>query len=285
MRKKFMSFTKSGLLPVPGASLYYQVRGSGPLLFIISGSISGGPGDWNGFINYLTDAYTVVTYEHRGTLHSALNAPVENISLETYSDDAHRLLAELSTEPAYVFGTSAGALIGLDLVVRHPEQVHTLIAHEPPAYYLLSDEKSLLESLLDLYRRVGGMAAMSDFIAKLGVNYEDRESGAEIPQKSKEEESAEAEALFKYALGATLGYRLDFEALAAAPARIVLAGGNIGQQIRSGSYLCAVAIKERLHTTFVTFPSHHMGYLAYPRTFAEQLRKVLDEEEVSKAGS
>jgi len=65
-----------------------------------------------------------------------------------HSDDAHRLLAELSTAPAYVFGSSGGALIGLDLVAHHPEQVCTLVAHEPPADYLLPATEQLQENPL-----------------------------------------------------------------------------------------------------------------------------------------
>ncbi len=57
-----MNLTKSGTLRVPGASLSYEVRGSGPLLLLIGGG-AGGAGDWNGFFNSLTDAYTVVTYD------------------------------------------------------------------------------------------------------------------------------------------------------------------------------------------------------------------------------
>jgi pimeloyl-ACP methyl ester carboxylesterase len=40
-------------------------------------------------------------------------------------------------EPAFVFGSSIGALIGLDLIARNPEQVRILIAHDPPAWELL----------------------------------------------------------------------------------------------------------------------------------------------------
>lgn len=269
-----MGFTKSGLLPVPGASLYYEVRGSGPLLLMIAASGGAGAGDWNGFINYLTDAYTVVTYDRRGALHSALDVPVEEISLETHSDDAYHLLLELSTEPAYVFGSSAGALISLDLVSRHHEKVRTLVAHEPPAHYLLSDAKPPLENPLDIYRREGGLVAMSNYMAQIGVNYEDRESGVEIPPVN-EERIAEADALFKYNFLAVRRYRLDFAALSAASTRIILAGGSTGRE--SSAYRCAVAVAECFGTTLVPFPSHHMGYMTYPQAFARRLREVLDD--------
>jgi pimeloyl-ACP methyl ester carboxylesterase len=40
-----------------------------------------------------------------------------------------------------VFGSSIGALIGLDLIARHPEQVRLLVAHEPPAWELLPEDE------------------------------------------------------------------------------------------------------------------------------------------------
>lgn len=259
---------------MPGASLYYEVRGSGPLLLMIAGGGGGGGGDWNGFVNYLTDAYTVVTYDRRSALRSTLDHPALDIPLEIHSDDAYRLLTELSTEPAYVFGSSAGALIGLDLVARHPEQVRTLIAHEPPAHYLLPEVEQSQDNPLEIYRREGGLAALSQFAARSGVNYEDREPGVELPQVSREG-AANADALFKYTFLAVRRYRLDLAALLATPTRVVLAGGSAGREYVG--YHCAVAVAELLGTAVVEFPSHHAGYITHPRAFAARLRDVLGE--------
>jgi pimeloyl-ACP methyl ester carboxylesterase len=269
-----MSLTKSDTLRVPGASLYYEMRGSGPLLLMIAGGGGGGSGDWNGFVNHLTDAYTVVTYDRRGALRSTLDNPAEDIPLEIHSDDAYRLLTELSTEPAYVFGSSAGALIGLDLVARHPEQVRTLVAHEPPAHYLLSDTQPSPDAVLEIYHREGGLAALKQYAAQGGMNYEDREPGVELPQVSREG-AANADALFKYTFLAVRRYRLDLAALLAAPTRIVLAGGSAGREYVG--YRCAAAIAELLGTAVVEFPSHHASYITHPRAFAARLRDVLGE--------
>lgn len=271
-----MSLVKSGMLRVPGASLYYEVRGSGPLLLLIAGGGGGGAGDWNGFVNYLTDTYTVVTYDRRGALRSTLDAPVEEIPLQTHGDDAHRLLEALSTEPAYVFGSSAGALVGLELVARHPEQVRTLVAHEPPTHYLLADEEPSQQSPLEIYRREGGLAALRQYAALSGMNYQDREPGVEFPEVSREG-AANADALFKYTFLAVRRYRLDFAALSAAPTLIVLAGGSAGRE--SVTYRCAVAVAEHLGTTVVEFPSHHAGYMTHPQAFAQRLREVLSDEQ------
>jgi pimeloyl-ACP methyl ester carboxylesterase len=266
-----MSLIKSDTLRVPGASLYYEVRGSGPLLLMIAGGGGGGSGDWNGFVNHLTDAYTVVTYDRRGSLRSALDNPDEEIPLEIHSDDAHRLLAALTSEAAYVFGSSAGALVGLDLVARHPEQVHTLVAHEPPAHYLLPDTEQSQDDPLETYRREGGLAALRKFMAQGGMSHENREPGVEFPQVSKEG-VANADALFKYTFLAVRRYRLDFAALSAASTRIVLAGGSTGHE--SAAYRCTIAVAEHMGTNVVEFPSNHMGYMTHPGAFAEQLRNI-----------
>ncbi len=141
-------------LKVPGATLYYEVRGRGPVLLMISG----GPTDADVFAalaNALADTYTVVTYDTRGNSRSAIDGPQVDQSIELESDDAHRLLAALGTEPAYLFGNSSGALVGLDLIVRYPQQVRTLVAHEPPATEFLPDSaehRAHTQDVYDTYR-------------------------------------------------------------------------------------------------------------------------------------
>ncbi len=266
-----MSLTKSDTLRVPGASLPYEIRGSGPLLLLIAGGGGGGAG-FNGIANYLADSYTVVTYDRRGTSPSLLDNPDEDVSLEMHADDAHHLLSALTTEPAYVFGSSAGALIALDLVTRYPEQVRTLVAHEPPAHYLVPDTEQTQEVPLEVYRREGGLAALRQFAARIGINYENREPGVELSY-TQEGSAANADALFKYTFIAVRRYRLNIPALLTAPTRIVIAGGSTGQEFIG--YRCAVAVADLLGTTVVEFPSHHAGYMTHPKAFAERLRDVL----------
>jgi hypothetical protein len=77
-----------------------------------------------------------------------------------------------------------------------------------------------------------------------------------------------------------VGYRHDFDALRAAPTRIVMGVGTTsGRQIAGRG---AVAVAERLGTTPVTFPGGHDGFLGgeyggmgEPDAFAATLREVL----------
>jgi pimeloyl-ACP methyl ester carboxylesterase len=129
---------KTKTLKVPGATLYYEIRGSGPVLLMIPG----GPMDAGGFARLaerLADRYTVVTYDCRGNSRSPHDGSPDDLTVEVLADDAHRLLEVVGSEPAYVLGSSGGATYGLDLVARYPGRVHSLVAHEPPVSALLPD--------------------------------------------------------------------------------------------------------------------------------------------------
>src|SRR5437899_2858228 len=147
-------------LAVPGASLYYEVRGSGPALLIIPS----GNGDAAPFLplaETLSDEYTVITYDRRGFSRSPLNRPVGDDRL---SDDAHdigALLDLLADGPAAVFGSSSGAIVALATLERHPDQVRTVIAHEPPLASVLPDAEHWLGFYADLYQtyRTSGVDA------------------------------------------------------------------------------------------------------------------------------
>jgi pimeloyl-ACP methyl ester carboxylesterase len=70
-------------LKVPRATLYYEVRGSGPVLLCIPG----GPADAGMFTdlaNRLADRYTVVGYDPRGHSRSTLDGEPEDISVSAH---------------------------------------------------------------------------------------------------------------------------------------------------------------------------------------------------------
>jgi len=145
--------TKSEILKVPGARLYYEVQGSGPVLLTIPAG-------------FLADRYTVVRYDPRGNSRSVLDGPPEDQRMDVHGDDAAQLLAALGGEPAHVLGSSGGAQIGLNLAARYPERVHTLVAHEPPCIELLPDaaeQRAFVEGVYDTYRREGVGPAMRKF--------------------------------------------------------------------------------------------------------------------------
>jgi acetyltransferase/esterase len=143
---------REGLVEVVGASIHYQVSGHGPTLLLLSP----GDGDADVFsgITPLLDGFTVVTCDRRGQARSPIVDPAEPVTIATHADDMARVLVAVTTHGARVFGAGLGAVIGLELVARHPHRVSTLVAFEPS-----------LPTLLDVYAAVdrGDALAVGDY--------------------------------------------------------------------------------------------------------------------------
>jgi pimeloyl-ACP methyl ester carboxylesterase len=56
-------------------------------------------------------------------------------------DDLHRLIEVIGGGPVDLFAISGGAVNALALVSKHPEEVRTLVAHEPPIASILDDRE------------------------------------------------------------------------------------------------------------------------------------------------
>jgi pimeloyl-ACP methyl ester carboxylesterase len=276
-----MNQAQGGTLEVPGASLYYKLRGTGPMLLILQGGAGDADGS-EGLAQHLVDAYSVVTYDRRGLSRSRMNDASESPGIETHSDDAHRLLAALTPEPAFVVGFSLGALIGLDLVARHPEQVRVLVTHEPPAIELLPEPEraSALQThaeVEELYHRGGVAAAMKRMVDLSGVKFEDREPDVKVAPPVGQEAArmaANMGFLLTHDLPAVRHYKPNLAALGIHRALILPAiGRNSGEIMPRHS---ALALAERLGLQPSEFPGGHTGYFLRPREFTLRLREVLN---------
>lgn len=241
--------------------------------------IHGGNGNadiFNGIVHHLAEQYTVVTYDRRGHSRSKLDNPDEAYLVKTHSDDAHLLLSALTTEPAYVFGSSAGAVIGLDLAARHPEQIRMLVPHEPPLYQVLSEVeqakvRQIWDTLEDDFRSEGPVPAFMKFVSSIGMSL-----GEQTRQLSAEELAWISENLEYFMVHEAPGirsYRLDPADLKALRKRILPAGGYISRDFFP--YQCSRALAEYLGTEIVEFPGNHAGYVMQNREFAMRLHDIL----------
>ena len=156
-------------LDAPGAVLHYDVRGSDagaqPVLLLI-GSPMGAMG-FGTLAGHFADR-TVVTYDPRGAGRSKRTDGALRTETEEQADDLHRLILALDAGPVDIFGSSGGAVNGLALVAGHPEQVRTLVAHEPPSAQVLPDREPVMaacEGIHETYQREGFGPAMAKFIA------------------------------------------------------------------------------------------------------------------------
>jgi pimeloyl-ACP methyl ester carboxylesterase len=269
-------------LKVPGASLYYEVRGSGPVLLMMPG----GPADAASFhpiAGHLASHYTVVTYDPRGLSHSRLDGPLEGDKIvEIFADDVHHLLAAVTKEKANIFASSGGAVIALELAARHPEQIKTLVAHEPPAPALLpktARRREEMNDIVETYRSAGIGPTMQKFMAMTGI----RGGPPPAPQGEPTPEMLEAMANMQRNMGFWFGsgyfgaignYEPDFNALRKVAVRIVSAVGDEsrGEMAHQGG----VELGKRLGSEAVVFPGAHGGASSHAAEFAAKLREVFE---------
>ncbi len=273
--------TEARTVKVAGATLYVEVRGTGPALLCITG----GPTDAGIFTDLagrLADRHAVITYDQRGHSRSALDGEPEDIPVALHADDAAAILEALSSEPAYVYGNSGGATIGIELVARNAELVRTLVAHEPPLMELLPDAEhwhSVFADIDETYRTHGAFPAMGKFGAAVeegGPKYSEEMQQAP-PTPESQEMMGRMMGNFDLFLGHEIGqivrYVPDFDTLRHASTRIVSAAGeDSGEQ---AARRAAVALASRLDSDVAYLPGAHGGWGADPQEFADRLDEVL----------
>ena len=300
-----MTEPKTDTLAVPGAVLHYDVRpadlttadsGTRPVLLII-----GSPMGAAGFVTlagHFADR-TVVTYDPRGSGRSQRTDGALETTPDEHADDLHRLITALTSAPdsapgsapVDIFATSGGAVNALVLVSKHPEQVRTLIAHEPPASRELPDSGPVLAASVDIhdtYQRAGFGPAMAKFIAMVSqrgpfpADYADRPdpdpAAFGLPTQ---DDGSRSDPLVGQNMISCSHYEHDFGALRAAPTRVVIGVGEESGQMVPGR--AAAAGAGRGGTDPVTFPGGHDGFLGgefgrtgKPDAFAAIVRSVLD---------
>ncbi|WP_232660355.1 alpha/beta fold hydrolase [Pseudonocardia sp. TRM90224] len=260
-----------GVLPVPGADLYYRRRGAGPPLLLMQGG-SGAAEHSDALAAGLSDRWTVLTYDRRGLSRSCLHGPVGAHGVAVHADDARRLLDALAEEPAVVVGASIGALIGLDLLARHPDRVRLLVAHEPPAVGLLggADRAAAeqLEAAAASAYRVGGLpAAVPHLMAMVGFSAP--EGPPPAPQAIRD-----LAFFLEHDLPAVRRYEPDRDALQGVAERMLPAAGETSTDVYA--HRCARALAAALGRPLATFPGGHNGFISHPQECVARLLELLD---------
>src|ERR671922_214112 len=259
-----MTEPRTHTLEVPGAILRFDVRdaegeSTAPVLMMI-----GSPMDARGFTTlagHFRDR-TVVTYDPRGVERSERTDGATWATPDEHADDLHRLISALDRGPVDIFGTSGGAVNGLALAARHPEQVRTLVAHEPPAAQVLPDREqaqAVVDDIRETYDREGFGAAMAKFLAltsvkgpvPAGFGDQSPSSAGDFGLPTQDDGSRD-DPMFGQNIVATTHYEPDFNALRSASTRIVVAAGTESEGEMAPR--AALAIAERLGTDPLIFP-------------------------------
>ncbi len=269
----------NGMLRTTGATVYYEVRGAGPVL-LISQSGEGDADRTADLVRHLAADHTVVTYDRRGLSRSVLDDPGRGATMADHVDDVHHLLAAVTDRPASMLGCSFGAVIGLHLAVGHPEQLGTLIAHEPVAPSLLPAAERVrhvreLEELQDLYRARGLADAFAGIAETLGIDpvAQDTEPGL-TPRPLDDRRRAGFDFFIRNDFTAIARDTLDVATLRDTTVRVIPAFGRTTPR-HVFDHRCAQELAALLGVEAREFPGGHNGNTTHPRAYATRIRELL----------
>jgi pimeloyl-ACP methyl ester carboxylesterase len=288
--------TTTFTLETAEVDIAYDVRGQLPTadgrppLFMI-----GQPMDARGFdtlASHFPDR-TVVTYDPRGLGRSTRKDGRDDHSPTVQAEDVHAVIEELGVGPVEMFGSSGGAVTALALVAAYPNDVTTLVAHEPPIIPVLPDAEGAERAragFRDAYEAKGSGAGMAAFIvmASWQGEFTDDYFAQPAPDPvqfgmSTDDDGTRDDPLLSDRAWAVSSYRPDADALAAAPTRLVIAVGE--ESLGTFTGRTSVATAELLGQEPTVFPSHHggflggeFGYAGQPEAFARRLHDVLDND-------
>ncbi|HEY7591492.1 MAG TPA: alpha/beta hydrolase [Candidatus Limnocylindrales bacterium] len=282
--------TTTRTIDVPGATLTYDVRRNErspepPLMLI------GAPMAAAGFAtlaSYFGDR-TLVTYDPRGSERSVLTDPASRVDPDVHADDIHAVIQAVGG-PVDLFASSGGAINALALVAKYPQDVRTVVAHEPPLASAVPDREHALaacRAIHETYQRKGAAFAMSHFMAVVSHQGPFTAEVAAQPAPDPamfgmpaEDDGDRSDVMLGKTILTIPSYEPDWNAIRKANARVVLAAGEESEGVLA--YRGAVAAAERLGTQPAIFPSHHGGFLGgeygqsgQPDAFAAKLREVL----------
>jgi len=288
--------TTAHILNTAEADIAYDVHGplptadGRPPLFMIGQPMTAG--GFGTLASYFPDR-TVVTYDPRGLGRSTRSDGRVDNAPTTQATDVHAVIEALGAGPVEVFASSGGAVTALALVAAYPDDVVTLVAHEPPLISVLPDAPAAERAraaMRDAYEAKGSGAGMAAFMAMASWQGEFTEEFFAQPTPdptafgmSTEDDGARDDPLLSDRSWPITSYRPDMEALTAAPTRVVVAVGEESEGLFTGR--TATATADLLGQRATVFPSHHGGFLGdesgypgQPDAFARKLRAVLDDD-------
>ena len=289
-----MSTPSEHHLDVPGGSVYYEVRGSGPLLLVVGQPMTSG--GFAPLADLLAEDHTVVTYDPHGVGESTVDDPSLAVTPEIEADDLAYVIDTLGGGKADVFGSSGGAVAGLALAAGHPDKVDTLIAHEPPVADMLPDAshvRTAIDGVEDAYHAYGAGAAWGKFVSAVMHDGPVTEAGvpdaqwpppgssdeaaaegegggdeAATPPEPSAKQQADDELFFLRMLKPFTRYQPPVELLRSGEPRVIVAVGAASRgEIAARS---ARALAEQLGTDPAVFPGDHGGFMADPAGFAKR---------------
>jgi pimeloyl-ACP methyl ester carboxylesterase len=114
-----------GRADINGITLYYATIGHGSPVVLLHGGLSNSD-YWGHQVRALARRHTVIIMDSRG--HGRSTRDTRPYGYDLMADDVVALLDTLHIAKADVVGWSDGAILGLDLAIRHPDRVGKVFA-------------------------------------------------------------------------------------------------------------------------------------------------------------
>ena len=270
-----------GTVQVDGASIYYERRGDGPAVLLVSPG-QGEAANFARVADLLADDYTVLTLDRRGVGRSQWQGPSRPYNLLQHAQDAVAVIKANGFESAAVAGCSSGASIVLELVAAYPEAVGRAVSHEPPVITGLPDRAELLDycdSLEAMAEDGQPGQAYAGHIRRVGLaDLMPAPAGPPSPEMLEN-----LKRFMTDTAPATNYYRPNYARLREAKDRLVIAYGRDGLSglgvEEPGKAIFTVrtaqAVAQRLGMEAVEFPGNHILPITDPAAFAAALRPLL----------
>lgn len=264
---------KIGCVETEGDELYYEVRGAGQPLLMISGG-GGDAGFYSLVADILSDEYKVITYDRRGNSRSTRNEP-QNFEMSRQSRDAVAVLHAAGETSAFICGNSGGAAIALDIATTQPQIAQAIIAHEPPVTRLHPDGEKWRQFFAEIYWmgfQFGAGIAMLRFSLSMGIP---KSAYASVPEDFAHRNGKNHDFFIKHEMLPFSNYQPDIEAIKQNGVKTFMAAGSMTLSKKKFYGETAPILANLLNGEMVTFPGHHLSYFDKCEEWAATLRKTL----------
>ncbi len=122
---KLPAHGKSGYAPVNGIKIWYATFGHGAPVILLHGGLANS-NYWGKLVPALARHYRVIVMDSRG--HGRSSRDAQPYGYDLMASDVTALMDYLKIKKAALVGWSDGAIIGLDIAMRHPERLTKLFA-------------------------------------------------------------------------------------------------------------------------------------------------------------
>ena len=241
-----------------GTSLNCKSSGDGePLIMIHGGCVDSE--FWRDSAELLSDMFTVITYDRRG--HSEDKLESYEYSIATQAADVAGVIEKVG-QPCHIVAHSVGAVIGLELVSKHPDMLKKVLLFEPPIIECLHENDDFLTTIKvirEMVKRGEYNRALNRLLPLLGSQ---DERARHVSEEEQRKMAVYAKHFIKQEFEAAFFYTPDYEQLK--NAEIYFATGDLSPEYNKK---IAKALSEQLCCELVYYPGKHNCPFDLPKSF------------------